>query len=413
MEIRSIDIAAFDYDLPAGRIAVHPVQPRDHSRLLVYQNGKIQESRFFNLANELDEQIQLCVNDSRVIPARLKFQKPSGGIIEIFCLEPSSRHCDVSTALSQRGEVYWHCLIGGASKWKKGMELTLPLSDDDSNRCLHASFVEKGETDFMVRFHWPESIGSFGEVLEWAGRIPLPPYIKRSVDEQDKSDYQTAFAQFDGSVAAPTAGLHFTNEVLETLDQKGIERLALTLHVGAGTFKPVTAARLEDHAMHGEWIHVQRRTLQHLLNHRGKRVAVGTTVLRTLETIYWLGARVHRHPEASLDKLSQWEPYELEQTVPVATALQALIDRMDRDGVDSIWTKTELLIAPGYSIRMADGLITNFHQPRSTLLLLVSAFVGADWRKIYQYAMENDFRFLSYGDSSLLWKNDDLPLTVG
>lgn len=405
MDIRSIDITAYDYELPASRIALHPVQPRDHSRLLIYQQGEIREKRFISLVDELDNQTQLCVNDSRVIPARLKFQKPSGGIIEIFCLEPTSIYPDVSTALAQRGEVVWHCLIGGASKWKKDQKLTMALPDEGSNLLLTVSFLEKGETDFRVRFQWPTALGTFGEVLELAGRIPLPPYIKRLAGEQDKSDYQTAFAQFDGSVAAPTAGLHFTDEVLDKLNHKGIDRLALTLHVGAGTFKPVTATRLEDHSMHGEWMHVQRAALQRLLDHQGRRVAVGTTVLRTLETIYWLGVRVCKQPNASLDKLTQWEPYEVNQQVSVTASLQALIDRMDSDAVDSIWTKSELLIAPGYQIRMADGLITNFHQPRSTLLLLVSAFVGEDWRKIYRYALENEFRFLSYGDSSLLWRN--------
>jgi S-adenosylmethionine:tRNA ribosyltransferase-isomerase len=406
MDTRSIDIAAFDYALPADRIALQPVYPRDQSRLLIYQNGVIRSSRFVSLTEELDSDVQLCINDSRVIPARLIFEKPTGGKIELFCLEPGHGYPDIALALATRGRVRWRCLIGGVSKWKKGSPLHLTLPGSTSEQRLTAWFIDKGETDFQIEFEWPEEAGSFGEVLERAGRIPLPPYIKRSVEEQDKTDYQTAYAKTDGSVAAPTAGLHFTDSLLEALDKKGIDRLALTLHVGAGTFKPVTATRLEEHAMHGEWIHLQRSALERLKQNKGRRVAVGTTVLRTLESIYWLGARLVRDPSAPLGSLTQWEPYESNQPVPPAQALEALIERLDRDGMDSIWSRTELLIAPGYTLRMADGLITNFHQPRSTLMLLVAAFVSEDWRRIYQYALENDFRFLSYGDSSLLWRKD-------
>jgi len=241
-------------------------------------------------------------------------------------------------------------------------------------------------------------------VLELAGRIPLPPYIKRKAEQTDQVDYQTAYARENGSVAAPTAGLHFTETILRTLSEKGINPLTLTLHVGAGTFKPVTASRLEEHTMHGEWIHLQRAALERLLQHLGTRVAVGTTVLRTLESIYWLGHRLCRNPQASLDTLTQWEPYENPPDIPVNRCIEAILHRMDELKTDSLWARTELLIAPGYNLRMADGLITNFHQPRSTLILLVSTFVGEDWRRIYQYALDNGFRFLSYGDSSLLWR---------
>lgn len=407
MDPRSIDIASFDYLLPPERIALHPVHPRDAARLLIYRSGKIRESRFGSLTEELDQTVQLCVNDSRVIPARLIFEKDTGSRVEIFCLEPDAIYPEVSVALGLRGRVIWRCLIGGASKWKKGQVLMLELPGEPAPAWLRAHFLEKGETDFRIGFEWPESAGSFGEVLERAGRIPLPPYLKRSVEEQDKTDYQTTYAAADGSVAAPTAGLHFTEELLESLHKKGVERLDLTLHVGAGTFKPVTATRLADHPMHGEWIHLHRPTIERLVAHRGKRVAVGTTVLRTLESIYWLGARLTRDKNASLDRLTQWEPYDFDREVRVAASLEAILNRMETAGTDSLWARTELLIAPGYRLRMADGLITNFHQPKSTLLLLISAVVGENWRTIYEYALENNFRFLSYGDGSLLWRESD------
>lgn len=405
MDPRSIDIASFDYLLPLERIAMHPVHPRDRARMLVYRAGQIRDSQFYLLAEELEGSVQLCVNDSRVIPARLLFEKTSGGRVEIFCLEPDSIYADVSVALACRGRVIWRCLIGGASKWKRGQALSLVLPGGATEAKLTAHFLEKGETDFRVEFEWPETAGSFGEVLERAGRIPLPPYLKRSVEAQDKIDYQTAYASVDGSVAAPTAGLHFTEELLESIRQKGIDRLDVTLHVGAGTFKPVTADRLSDHSMHGEWIHLHRPTLERLRLHTGKRVAVGTTALRTLESIYWLGVWLTNNKQASLEILTQWEPYESEQSLSVDEALSAILHRMDEQGTESLWARTELLIAPGYRIRMADGLITNFHQPRSTLLLLIAALVGDDWRNIYSHALENDYRFLSYGDGSLLWRD--------
>ena len=405
MDPRSIDIASYDYLLPPERIALHPVHPREEARLLIYRSGKIRESRFRFLTEELDQTVQLCVNDSRVIPARLIFEKATGGRVEIFCLEPDAIYPEVSVALGLRGRVIWRCLIGGASKWKKGQALLLELPGGPAPVWLRAHFLEKGETDFRIEFEWPESAGSFGEVLERAGRIPLPPYLKRSVEEQDKTDYQTTYAAADGSVAAPTAGLHFSDELLESLHKKGVERLDLTLHVGAGTFKPVTATRLSDHPMHGEWIHLHRPSIERLLAHRGKRVAVGTTVLRTLESIYWLGARLTLDKNASLDRLTQWEPYDFERQVPVTQSLEAILNRMETAGTDSLWARTELLMAPGYRLRMAEGLITNFHQPKSTLLLLISAIVGENWRNIYSYALENDFRFLSYGDGSLLWRD--------
>ncbi len=405
MDPRSIDIAQFDYDLPTGRIAWYPVHPRAAARMLVYRAGEIRESHFYSLTEALEGSVQLCVNDSRVIPARLLFEKPTGGRVEIFCLEPDAIYPEVSTALAARGRVIWRCLIGGASKWKPGQPLSVALPGAASSDRLTAHLLEKGETDFRIAFEWPETAGNFAEVLARAGRMPLPPYLKRSVEEQDKTDYQTRYAAADGSVAAPTAGLHFTDELLEQLQRKGIDRLALTLHVGAGTFKPVTAHRLSDHAMHGEWIHLYRPAIERLLAHTGRRVAVGTTALRTLESIYWLGVRLAQHKNARLEQLSQWEPYALAQNISASAALESILQRMDAEGTDSRWVRTELLIAPGYRVRMADGLITNFHQPRSTLLLLIAALVGDDWRKIYDYALKNDFRFLSYGDGSLLWRD--------
>ncbi len=404
MDTRSIEVAQYDYVLPTDRIATHPVQPRDRSRLLIFRAGQIQEKLFADLPAELDEDIQLCLNDSRVIPARLLFEKSTGGRIEIFCLEPDHTYPEVSTALASKERVVWRCLIGGASKWKKGQVLFHPLPGWPSGEGLFAHLLEQTQDNFRIEFRWPGQVGTFAEVLELAGRIPLPPYIKRGVEQADHVDYQTAYARENGSVAAPTAGLHFTDAVLQALSEKGIAPLTLTLHVGAGTFKPVSAARLEDHTMHGEWIHLQRAAIERLLQHQGKRVAVGTTVLRTLESIYWLGHRLCRNPEASLDTLTQWEPYENTRDIPVNRCIEAILHRMHELKTDSLWVRTELLIAPGYNLRMADGLITNFHQPRSTLILLVSTFVGDEWRRIYQYALDHDFRFLSYGDSSLLWR---------
>ncbi len=404
MDPRQIDIAQFDYLLPEDRIAVRPMQPRDHSRLLIYQQEQLRERLFCDLPNEIGAGAQLCVNDSRVIPARLIFEKPTGGRIELFCLEPDGNYADVSTALSCRERVQWRCLIGGASKWKSGQVLQHPLPGLSPDETLTAHFLEKQETDFRIEFRWPETAGTFAEVLERAGRIPLPPYIKRSSDTQDLHDYQTSYARADGSVAAPTAGLHFTEALFTKLDEKQIDRLPLTLHVGAGTFKPVTAHRLNDHAMHGEWIQLKKETLNRLRAHTSTRIAVGTTALRTLESIYWLGHRLCLDKNASVDRLTQWEPYQNPADISVHSALEAILDRMEKQGTDSLWARTELLIAPGYQIRMADALITNFHQPRSTLLLLVSALVGDDWKRIYQHALDNNFRFLSYGDSSLLWR---------
>ncbi len=403
MDPRQIDIEEFNYPLPEDRIAVRPAHPRDQSKLLIYRGGNLQEKRFRDLPMEIEPGTQLCVNDSRVIPARLIFEKSSGGRIEIFCLEPDSIYPDVSTALSQQERVIWRCLIGGASKWKAGQVLQHPIAGLPADQVLYAYYLQKNETDFRIEFRWPAAARTFAEVLELAGRVPLPPYIKRASDFTDRADYQTTYAREAGSVAAPTAGLHFTNELLHQLDQKKIEQLPLTLHVGAGTFKPVTAARLSEHAMHGEWIQLKRDVLEKLRAHTKTRIAVGTTALRTLESIYWLGHRLCLNKEASLDRLTQWEPYQNPVAVSVADALDALLARMERDKTDACWSRTELLIAPGYQIRMADALITNFHQPRSTLLLLVSAVVGGDWKRIYEYALKNDFRFLSYGDSSLLW----------
>jgi S-adenosylmethionine:tRNA ribosyltransferase-isomerase len=405
---RNISIQDYTYDLPEARIAKYPLQERDASRLIIYDKGKITEDIYRNIAGHINGESLMVFNNTKVVEARLQFQKPSGGIIEIFCLEPHPKYKDVSVAMLQQGSVLWQCLIGGASKWKPGQLLENETHHPDYPHLLKARFVEKAGDIFIIELSWTPASASFSEILHLAGKVPLPPYIKRQPEESDKDRYQTVYAHSEGSVAAPTAGLHFTDTLFESFRKKNIQQSFVTLHVGAGTFRPVKTETIGGHDMHAEWIEVSRSFIENLHLHSGKPViAVGTTSLRTLETIYWLGVKIMSGNTNWGDTgLTQWEPYELaEKNIPVKQALSALLSWLQYQDNDRLITRTQIIIAPGYKIKVADGLVTNFHQPQSTLLLLVAAMIGTDWKKVYDYALDNDFRFLSYGDGSLLWKN--------
>lgn len=403
--VKNISIDPFDYSLPDERIAKFPASPRDNSKLLVYENGTIRQDNYYNLDQFLPEDAVLVLNDTKVVEARLLFQKNTGGTIELFCLEPAAIYSDIVTAMTETGSVDWICLVGGLKKWKEDQLISSRVENGKTIE-LSAQRIEKEGDAFLIRLRWNAPEMSFAEILHLFGNVPLPPYIKREVNEKDASDYQTVYAHHDGSVAAPTAGLHFTESLFEKLKTKGIQQQFVTLHVGAGTFKPVKADNLGDHEMHAEYIDVSLEFLKHYLAKINQsKIAVGTTSIRTLETLYWLGVKCKANLIHSLDDLtlSQWDAYELPQDFSVEESLSALIQKMTALKAERILQKTQLLIAPGYQVRMVDAILTNFHQPKSTLLLLIHAFVGENWRTIYDYALEHDFRFLSFGDGSLLW----------
>ncbi|MBW7890152.1 MAG: S-adenosylmethionine:tRNA ribosyltransferase-isomerase [Chitinophagaceae bacterium] len=407
VDLKKINIEDFSYGLPAGRIANYPLPERDTSKLLVYQDGKLKEDRYLHIADYLPEGALLIFNDTRVVEARILFQKPTGGSIEIFCLSPHERYSDITTAMLQKGEVWWNCLIGGASKWKKGMVLQKEVVVSGKEIILNAVFKERREDSFVIELQWSPSELSFAEVLHTMGFIPLPPYIKRKVEESDNERYQTIYAKQDGSVAAPTAGLHFTDRIFSSLREKNIRHDFITLHVGAGTFKPVKSERIADHVMHTEMMEVRRETIENVLGSVGKVYCVGTTSLRTVESLYWMGVKAMTDPSIEPDRLniSQWEVYEslADHVATPRQSLEALLDWMKRNEIDRLVAETQIMIVPGYSFRMIEGLVTNFHQPRSTLLLLVAALIGDHWKEVYRYAVEHDFRFLSYGDGCLLF----------
>lgn len=401
------NIDDFDYVLPDECIARYPATPRHDSKLLVYGKGELLSDRYFNLPDHLPADTLLVINDSKVIEARLHFRKSTGGHVEIFCLEHSDIYPDVNTAMQQKGSVEWICQIGGVKKWKSG-PVELQFESNGQPQTLYAVQLEREDSSFKIHFNWTDSNLCFAEILHLAGKIPLPPYLNRESEESDKSNYQTVYAKEDGSVAAPTAGLHLTEELFEHLREKNIHAANLTLHVGAGTFKPVKSKTAEEHDMHAEFIEVRRELLMTLLERPDQtRVAVGTTSLRTLESIYWMGVRLLQDPQITLHDLhlTQWAAYSLPQAFSFSEALNALLRQFEKEGCDQFLTKTSLMIKPGYRIRSVDAILTNFHQPRSTLLLLIHAFVGKEWKKIYDYAFANNYRFLSYGDGSLLWLN--------
>jgi S-adenosylmethionine:tRNA ribosyltransferase-isomerase len=405
MHPKNLSIGDYTYLLPTDRIARYPLPERDVSKLLIYKRGKITEDIYRNIADHIPENALMIFNDTKVIEARLLFQKPSGGIIEIFCLAPDEQYLDITTALSQHEKVFWQCLIGGASKWKPGQVLEKRINAIK----LFAKYVSKKTGRFIIELSWTPADLSFAEVLHHAGAIPLPPYIKRESELSDAERYQTVYAHFAGSVAAPTAGLHFTPEIFEKIKEKNIQTDFVTLHVGAGTFMPVKSEKMEGHEMHAEYIDVSQKTIKGILKKlRSPIIAVGTTSLRTIESLYGLGLKVKSDPSILPRNLSlsQWEVYDQSaENITAAESLQSLLDWMNKNDLEKLITKTQLIIAPGYKMKIVKGLVTNFHQPQSTLLLLVAAMIGKEWKHVYQYAMENDFRFLSYGDGCLLWND--------
>ncbi len=410
MDTKEIHISEYNYELADERIAKFPIAERDHSKLLIYRHGEVGEDVFYNLPQYLPEGALMVMNNTKVIQARLHFRKPdangepTGALIEVFLLEPYIP-ADYEQMFQQTSSCQWLCLVGNQKKWKEG-SLKRECTINDTQVTISAT--RKGEvgTSQLIEFEWSGGC-SFADVLDAMGELPIPPYLNRSTQESDKTTYQTVYSKIKGSVAAPTAGLHFTQHVLADIDAHNIEREEVTLHVGAGTFRPVKSATIGKHPMHTEYIAVHRRTIERLLAHGGEAIAVGTTSVRTLESLYYMGLKVIGNSDIHEDELhvNQWEPYETEKTangLKTTTVLQALLDWMDHRRLSVLHSSTQIIIAPGYDYKIVKMLVTNFHQPQSTLLLLVSAFVHGDWRKIYDYALGHDFRFLSYGDSSLL-----------
>jgi len=404
---QDIRISDYTYRLPQDKIAAFPLEKRDESKLLVYKEGEISESKFLNLNDHLPAGTTLVFNDTRVVRARLLFNKPTGAKIEIFCLDEGMGQ-DVQLAFARHGSVKWKCLVGNARRWQSGI-LTRKIETTDGELILNAEILERLDDEWLISFSWEPAGLSFCEVLELAGKVPLPPYISREADENDVTRYQTIYACNNGSVAAPTAGLHFSESLLGKLKLNNIKREYLTLHVGAGTFKPVSTERIGEHLMHREMITVTKPTLLALLKNGQQRIfAVGTTSLRTLESLYWFGAKLIKKQNDDGLEIHQWDPYGAlnENPVTPAEALEAILKYMDKAGKTSISGFTNLMIVPGYQFRLCQGLITNFHQPQSTLLLLVAAFIGPGWRDVYDYALNHNFRFLSYGDACLFYLNN-------
>ena len=399
--IQDIAIAEYDYPLPDERIAKYPLAERDTSKLLCYSKGVVSEDTFSSLPKYIPQGALMVFNNTKVIQARLRFKKETGATIEVFCLEPE-QPCDYQQIFLETSECVWQCLVGNSNRWKGGvLSQTVKVGDE----CVTLSVERVGGPAAVnhVRFFWDGGY-SFAELLEAAGELPIPPYLNRATEESDTHTYQTVYSKIKGSVAAPTAGLHFTPAVLDALTATGVEREEVTLHVGAGTFKPVKSELIADHEMHEEYIEVRKALLEKLIAKGGSAVAVGTTSVRTLESLYFLGELVAENPDITMDELhvGQWTPYNREHSLSTIQALEALVAWMERGGHDRLHSHTQIMIAPGYTFHIVKAIVTNFHQPKSTLLLLVSAFVKGEWRKIYDYALANDFRFLSYGDSSLL-----------
>lgn len=404
METKNIHITDYNYELPDERIAKFPLKERDHSKLLIYRHGEVSEDVFYHLPALLPQGALMVFNNTKVIQARMHFRKDTGALIEVFLLEPFAP-ADYEQMFQTTGHCSWLCIVGNMKKWKSGV---LSRTFDVKGTPLTLSVERKGEkgTSQMIDFTWDADNISFAEILDAVGELPIPPYLNRKTEESDKTTYQTVYSKIKGSVAAPTAGLHFTPQVLADLDASGIDREEVTLHVGAGTFKPVKSNTIGEHEMHTEYICVHRQTLEKLLKHGASAIAVGTTSVRTLESLYYIGLKLHANP--SLDEaelhVMQWEPYNVKKDAEIsaAEALQCVLDFLDRNGLTTLHSSTQIIIAPGYEYKIVKMLVTNFHQPQSTLLLLVSAFLHGDWKKVYNYALAHDFRFLSYGDSSLL-----------
>lgn len=396
---KNIQITDFDYPLPEERIAKFPLAQRDQSKLLYYHDGAISESQFFHIPELLPQNSLLVFNDTKVIHARLFFPKPTGSIIEVFCLEPFEM--PVSQCFDQREHCSWKCFVGNNKKWKEPI-LSLEIMIDGVNVTLSVQRRAAIGNAWIIDFSWTGEV-SFAHIIDAAGVIPLPPYLNREAVSSDNERYQTVYARLQGSVAAPTAGLHFTPEVFDALTEKHIDTDFITLHVGAGTFKPVNTPTIGEHEMHVEKIEIARNNIKCILDHMGQPIIpVGTTSVRTIESVYWFGVKLSRNPDLECMSVLQWDPYELaESAIPATDAYRNVLSWMDRQGIEYLEGDTQLMIAPGYRYHVISGLITNFHQPKSTLLLLVSALIGDAWRDCYQYALDHGFRFLSYGDSCL------------
>jgi S-adenosylmethionine:tRNA ribosyltransferase-isomerase len=402
MQEKSINISDYDYPLTDEHIAKFPLAERSSSKLLIYNGGEISHRKFANLGEVLPEGSLLVFNNTKVVRARLVMHKESGARIEVFCLEPYAP-ADYENAFAVKGSAEWSCIVGNLKKWKSG-EVAIHFDHDGMARSLRATITERGTREHIVRFEWDADM-TFGELLEYLGRIPIPPYLNRESEEIDNTRYQTVYSKFEGSVAAPTAGLHFTPELIEQMQGRGFGFEEVTLHVGAGTFLPVKEENATRHPMHTEHFEVRRATIENLLKNYGRITAVGTTSVRTLESLAALAWRIHRGIEPVGDVVGQWELYDIPAEYTGEQALRELLAYMEREGVDRLKAATQIMITPlGYEYRIVRNIITNFHQPKSTLLLLVSAYVGEDWHRIYDYALANDFRFLSYGDSSLLMR---------
>lgn len=402
---KHIRISEYNYPLPDERIAKFPLPMRDQSKLLVYRHGEVSEDIFTSLPSYLPARSLMVFNNTKVIQARLHFRKETGALIEVFCLEPAEPN-DYALNFQQTEHAAWLCMIGNLKKWKEGT-LKREMTVKGRTITLTATRGECHGTSHWIDFRWDDTAITFADILEVFGELPIPPYLNRKTQESDKETYQTVYSKIKGSVAAPTAGLHFTPRVLDDLKQQGVELEELTLHVGAGTFKPVKSEEIEGHEMHTEYISVSRTTIEKLIAHNGKAIAVGTTSVRTLESLYHIGVTLLKNPHATEEELRvrQWQPYETaEETADISSthSLKAILDYLERNHLETLHTSTQIIIAPGYDYKIVVAIVTNFHQPQSTLLLLVSAFVKGDWKKIYDYALSHDFRFLSYGDSSLL-----------
>lgn len=418
METKHIHISDYNYDLPDSRIAKFPVSPRDTSKLLVYRHGEISDDIFYNLPKYLPQKSLMVFNNTKVIQARMHFRKETGALIEVFLMEPAAP-TDYELMFQTRGECSWLCMVGNLKKWKEGsLVRTFDVAGSTINfkATMRRDIIDtkSGGTNYWVDFAWDNPQVSFAEILDAVGELPIPPYLNRETQDSDKTTYQTVYSKIKGSVAAPTAGLHFTDKVLAAIDAAGFRREELTLHVGAGTFKPVKSEEIDGHTMHTEYVCVRRDTLQTLLDYDCCAIAVGTTSVRTLESLYYMGVKLEANPDAAEEDLHvcQWEPYEKADGTPVGgnlidgitpqKAISNIIAWLDKNNLKTLHSSTQIIIAPGYEYKIVKVLVTNFHQPQSTLLLLVSAFLKGDWRNVYDYALSHDFRFLSYGDSSIL-----------
>lgn len=401
IDTHNIHIKDYSYDLPDDRIAKYPLEKRDESKLLVYKNKRIEDSRFGQIANYLPEDALMIFNNTKVIQARIYFRKTTGATIEIFCLDPYAPR-DYNLIFQATEKCTWYCMVGNLKKWKEGL-LYREIEIHDTTVTLTAEKIKSAGDNHLIEFTWDNPAYTFADILDNAGELPIPPYLNRDTEEKDKETYQTVYSKIKGSVAAPTAGLHFTEKVFEDICKKGIKTAEVTLHVGAGTFKPVKSETIDDHEMHSELISVKREVIEQILGHEGNIIAVGTTSVRTLESLYYIGSYLENNPETDTIGVNQWQPYDPDSnTISKEKSMKNILNFMDKHSCDILLADTRIMIVPGYEFKIVTGIVTNFHQPQSTLLLLVSAFVKGDWKSIYNRALTQGYRFLSYGDSSLL-----------